>query len=165
MSFNIADIEPVIGADFEKITLLDKKEYPALKEKFNIQELNAGGFCSTDTELQCVEMDLDIKPVPEFPYNWCYDRNSGNPESFTMKLSCKKLLLVFKDSDKASYGVADVFVDGKKVLEADPLKVGWTHCNAVILLNDKKTKTHKVEIRMAVGSENKKFTILGFGIA
>ena len=48
-------------------------------------------------------------------------------------------------------------------MDADPLKVGWTHCNAVILFNEKESKSHLIEIKMADGNENKKFTILGFG--
>ena len=55
-------------------------------------------------------------------------------------------------------------MDGKKVMEPDPLKVGWTHCNAVIVFNEKAAKSHVIEIRMMKGMEDKKFTILGFGV-
>ena len=57
-----------------------------------------------------------------------------------------------------------IYVDGEKVMDADPLKVGWTHCNAVILFDNEKTANHSIEIKMAKGMENKKFTILGFGV-
>ena len=51
-----------------------------------------------------------------------------------------------------------------KVLGADPLKVGWTHCHAIILQNNTEALEHEVRISMAAGSEQKKFTILGFGV-
>ena len=72
--------------------------------------------------------------------------------------------MVFKDSDRPEYGTAEVIVDGEKLYEADPLKVGWTHCNAAIVFNEKVSKSHVVEIRMKEGHEDKKFTILGFGV-
>ena len=108
-------------------------------------------------------MDSEIVPVPEFPNNWSHVEGLGN-KPFKMSLSCSKLLLVFKDSGLPDAGVAEVLVDGKKVLDADPLATGWTHCNPVIILNDNKEGRHEVEIRMAEGSEEKKFTILGFGL-
>jgi hypothetical protein len=40
----------------------------------------------------------------------------------------------------------------------------WTHCNAVILLNEAETREHLIEITMASGDEDKQFTILGFGV-
>ncbi|MCI7792311.1 MAG: SGNH/GDSL hydrolase family protein, partial [Lachnospiraceae bacterium] len=58
----------------------------------------------------------------------------------------------------------DVYVDGKKVLMADPHINGWVHCNPVIILDEETSKLHTVRIQMSQGDEDKKFTILGFGI-
>ena len=80
-----------------------------------------------------------------------------------MKLTCKALLLVSKDSGSAEFGKADIYVDGEKVLEFDPRQVGWTHCHASILFTEEETKEHTIEIKMASGDEDKLFTILGFG--
>ena len=156
--------EPAIGADFEKVVLLDRKEMPRLKSRFGIELVSEGSFADTDKDLQHVEMDSEIKPVPEFPYNWCHEENSANNDPFVMKITCSKLLLVHKDSGLPNAGVGVVYVDGKKVLEADPLKNGWTHCNAVIIHNGKRTKEHEIRIELAPGMEKKKFTILGFGV-
>lgn len=158
---SLAEIKPVIGADFEKIELLDKKELDALKDKFDIAEVVEGSFDQKDEDLQAVEMDKDIEMTPEFPHNWCHEKGD---EPFKMKLTCKKLLLIFKDSAAASHGTAEVYVDGKKVLDADPHVNGWTHCNAVILVNETESRKREVLIKMKDGSENKKFTILGFGV-
>jgi lysophospholipase L1-like esterase len=163
-------IVPVIGGDFEKVELVDRNELDRVKKKYHINSLKEGCFDQIDKDLQMVEMDKEIEPVPEFPYNWSHQPKSDNSEAtgsnsgFKMNLTCSKLLLLFKDSGNPAYGTAEVFVDGKKIMDADPLKVGWTHCNAVILFNEKETAGHVVEIKMAEGMENKKFTILGFGV-
>lgn len=162
---DLSGITPAIGADFEDVVLLDKKELGRLSGVFGIKELKEGAFAGTDEDLQCVELDKEIEMTPEFPYNWCRPENSESAEPFKMTLTCKKLLLIFKDSAAASHGTAEVFVDGKKVLDADPHINGWTHCNAVILLNEKESAEREVVIKMKEGHEDKKFTILGFGVA
>ena len=162
-SIDLEKIAPAIGKDFEKVELIDKKELDALKDKYEITNLEEGSFNREDTDLQRVEMDSEIKPVPEFPYNWSHEEDSGE-EPFKISLSCSKLLLVFKDSGLPNHGTAEVYVDGKKVRDANPLEVGWTHCNPVIIFNEQECKHHDIEIRMAKGMENKKFTILGFGV-
>ena len=159
---DLSEIAPILGKDFEKVRLIDRKEIPVLKEEFAITEVCEGSFSNTDSDLQKVEMDSEIVPVPEFPYNWHHVSGADN-KPFIMKLDCKKLLLVFLDSGSPEYGKASVRVDGKEVMVADPLQVGWTHCNPVIILNEETTGTHEVEIRMTEGDENRKFTILGFG--
>ena len=126
--------------------------------------VDEGSFDSIDKQLQMVEMDSEITPVPEFPFNWAHDENSKGKRSFSIQLTCSKLLLLFKDSDRPEYGTAEVLVDGQKMYEADPLKVGWTHCNAAIVFNDKSSKSHVIVVRMKEGFEDKKFTILGFGV-
>ena len=80
-----------------------------------------------------------------------------------MKLTCKSLVLVFKDSGEADAGKAQVFVDGALRLTANPLINGWTHCNPVILFQEEEARDHVIEIKPAPGEEQKKFTILGFG--
>ena len=176
---DLKKIAPVIGADFEDIELLDRKELHRLKDKYKIVEIAEGSFDRKDTDLQAVEMDKEIEMTPEFPHNWCHPwgegargkdsfagaAKSGSAVPFRMTLTCKKLLLTFKDSAFESHGTAEIFVDGKPVREADPHVNGWTHCNAVVLLNEEKSARREIEIRMKEGCENKKFTILGFGVA
>jgi hypothetical protein len=163
--YDIGAVVPAIGADFENIELLDRKELPALKEKYSIAEVIEGSFDRKDEDLQAVEMDKEIEMIPEFPHNWCHPEDGEKGEPFKMKLTCKKLLLIFKDSAYASHGTAKVFVDGKLIREADPHINGWTHCNAVVILNEEESCEREVVITMKEGHENKKFTILGFGVA
>ncbi|MCR5343639.1 MAG: SGNH/GDSL hydrolase family protein [Butyrivibrio sp.] len=149
--------EPAIGADFEKVYLVDRKDISSA-------EVSEGAFAGTDKVLQMVEMDSEVVPVAEFPNNWYYDGNSDDPEPFRMKISCQKLLIINKDSGEPDFGTAEVFVDGRKVLDVDPHVNGWTHCNPLISLNGAEVGLHEVEVRMAKGDERKKFTILGFGV-
>lgn len=148
----------VYGKEFEKVKLFDRAT--ACKA---VQNVYAGDFSNTDSELQCVEMDDVLQPKPQFKDNWHYD-GTGENRPFQMRVRCKSLLIVQKDSGDIQAGKTDCCVDGKKVKTIDPLEVGWTHCRAVILFEEKETGLHEIEIRMAEGEEHKKSTILGFGI-
>lgn len=83
-------------------------------------------------------MNEDLTGTPQFPHNWMYDgkqvKQSGD---FTLEITCKALLLIFKDSGELDAGRADIFVDGAKKLTADPHINGWVHCNPVIVLQEK----------------------------
>lgn len=149
--------EPVIGADFERVKLLDRKDMP------DGVTVRCGSFDSTDRELQAVEMDKELACTPEFPYNWMHGEAEPETDPFTLEIVCRALLLIFKDSGEVKAGRADVFVDGEKRLTADPLVNGWIHCNPVILIQEEEAKKHVIRIQMAAGDEKKEFTILGFG--
>ncbi len=147
--------EPVFGTDFTHVRLLDKHT-----NADKILWLEQGSFCHTDKELQAVEQDDNYVPTPEFPYNWQHVQGA---EPFRMKIKCKGLLLVSKDSGNINSAKVKVCVDGKEVLTADPREVGWTHCNAQILFTEEESKEHLVELSVVPGDEDKLFTILGFG--
>lgn len=152
--------DPYMSGRFEKVELLDKKDDPlSVKAK-----IDAGSFTGTDTEVQRVEMDSEIVPVPQFPNNWHFDGTVAFDKPFVMECECTRILAVIKDSGEASYGKAVISVDGAEVKVYDPLEIGWPHCNPVIICEGDERKLHRVEISMAPGSENKKFTILGFGV-
>lgn len=157
-AFDNESIAPHYGNSFEKVELFDRQNLPTMDIVWNF---DMGGFNRIDDELQCVEMDMDIETTPEFPYNWKYDR-SGRPMEFDIR--CRSLIMINKDSASADAGKAEVFVDGEKVLTADPRKNGWTHCNPLICFSDRGQALCHVEVRMAEGDENKDFTILGFGV-
>lgn len=153
-------ITPPIGGAFEKVQLLDRRHHTELAA------VDCGSFSHVDTELQAVEMDLDLAGTPEFADNWMC-RGTETAEGcrpFSMDITCESLLLVYKDSAANQVGCAEVWVDGEKVLYADPHINGWTHCNAQICFRERERKSRHVEVRMAPGMEDKRFTILGFGV-
>ena len=147
----------VIGADFERIFLLDKKN------RYVGAKIRTGSFTSTDIELQSVEMDGSLTQTPEFPYNWMYDGSRPQMPGFEMEITCKSLFLIFKDSGEMDVGKADVFVNDVYCMTADPHKNNWLHCNAVLLFWETESRSHKVRITVTEEDRNKKFTILGFG--
>lgn len=153
-------IEPPIGGAFEKVRLLDRSH------PFDGAQIDCGSFDRVDAELQAVEMDLNLKGTPEFADNWVHRgaEASGEFRPFTLDITCESLLLVSKDSAANQVGCAEVWVDGEKVLYADPHVNGWTHCNAQICFKGRERKRRHVEVRMAPGQEDKDFTILGFGV-
>lgn len=148
--------EPVYGTYFEDVQLVDK-----IWKADMLKELHIGSFTQEDKDLHYVEMDDQIQPVPELPNNW---QHVSGTEPFSVKIFCKGLLLISKDSGSVEYGKAKVFVDGKEVLTVDPRAVGWTHCTPQIILQEDKPADHLVEIKMIDGDEDKKLTILGFGV-
>ncbi len=153
---NWREKEPVFGTYFENVQLVDKSWKSNL-----LRDLNPGSFTEVDTELQYVEMDDQIKPVPEFPNNW---QHVSGTEPFTVKITCKGLLIVSKDSGSVDSGKAKVLVDGREVLTLDPRAVGWTHCTPQIILQEEKAAEHLIEVKMLPEDADKKLTILGFGV-
>ena len=143
----------IYGYDDEQVKLLERT--------INLVDarMQSGSFTEIETELHCVEQDMSLKPTPQFPNNWM---NSGK-DPFHMDIICSTLFIVYKDSASNEVGCAQVYVDGKMILEIDPHKIGWTHCNALICFRNYEKRNHHVEIRMKPGDENKRFTILGFG--
>ncbi|WP_018752436.1 SGNH/GDSL hydrolase family protein [Paenibacillus sanguinis] len=147
---------PIIGDDFVHLKLLDRHQAE------RVAEVEPGGFTGLDTDLQMVEMDAHSYRSAQFPDNWMYEPHRGRPE-FCLKLSGKRLILIFKDSGSAEFGCAELWVDGQYLKRLDPHENGWTHCNPVLLYNEQETREHTVIIRMVKGEEHKRFTVLGFG--
>ena len=150
-------MKPAIGKSFEHVRLLDKKDV------YDEAKIDAGGFCATDDQLQSVEMDDRLELTPEFPYNWMYDVTMPENAAFTIRIHCKALVLIFKDSGEVDVGKAYVDVDGERRMTADPHINNWQHCNAMIVFNEDESADHTVRIEVAEEDRDKKFTILGFG--
>ncbi len=142
------------GADYENLCLLDRKQQP------RDAVIHPGSFIGTDTDLQCVPLDGEMRNTPMFPYNWT--KEPGD-EPFVLELECRRLTLEFKDSGAENFGKAMVTIDGEKSRILDPREAGWTHCHTTVLFNKNECARHRVEIRMCPEDKDKQFTILGFG--
>ena len=93
-----------------------------------------------DRELQSVEMDAELTPVPQFPYNWMYDGTNSDKNYFEMTITCRSLLLVFKDSGEIYTGKAEISVDGGYCMTADPHINNWLPCNAAFFSRRKRVR-------------------------
>lgn len=151
------DKEPVYGIQFKDLVCFDRRnaqEYATVSQK---------GYDAKDTDIQYVERDMDLTGTPEFEDNWMNDGSVSGAE-FTLKLSCRNLVAVIKDSGSSKFGTADIYVDGEIVKSINPLDNGWAHCNPQILIDEKESAEHEVVFRMKPGDEGKQYTILGFGV-
>ena len=155
-TLDLQSVPAVIGDAFEQVWLYDRNS-----ETDTVKIVSTGDFTETDEELQGVEMDRNLTQTREFPYNWKHVKGT---EPFVMEVCCTSLVMVNKDSGAPDAGCAEVFVDGEKVLFADPRVNGWTHCNPLICFQGRERRTWRVEVRMQPGDEDREFTILGFGV-
>lgn len=147
-------VPPYYGADYEDLKLLDRAQScPGAA-------VAPGSFAGTDTDLQAVPLDDDEYNTPMFPHNWM---KAAGDAPFVLELTCRRLVLEFKDSGSPDFGKAIVTIDGEKHRILDPTEAGWTHCHTTVLFNRQESAPHRVEIRMAPEDKNKTFTILGFG--
>ena len=150
-------VEPVKGAEFEDVILVDASNV----EQYG--KVTHRGFDHKDTEIQYVERNLSSEPSPVLENGWAKACDTKDAE-FVLEIKARNIVLVSKDSGTPRFGKADIYVDDKLVLTADPLVNGWNHCNPQIILNEKETANHVVKIVMHPGEEEKAFTILGFGV-
>lgn len=123
-------------------------------------EIEAGGFCEVDDKLGGFRYDSTRKT---FPDNWMHTAESGS-DSFKMKIECQSILLIYKSSNSASFGKAEIYVDDKLAATIDGYNAGgWNNPMVAQICRGKSVKEHTIEIRMAEGNEDKCFSILGFG--
>ena len=128
---------------------------------WSMSELDFGDFTEKDEETQFAEKDFDLFGSKQFPDNRQHVKGS---KPFTLKADCKLLMVVTKDSAAPDAGCVDIFVDDELIKTVNPREIGWTHCNAMIVFNNDTKGEHVVKFSMHPGDEDKKFTILGFGI-
>ncbi|MBK5261196.1 MAG: SGNH/GDSL hydrolase family protein [Peptostreptococcaceae bacterium] len=148
------EISPAIGREYIHMHYVDR----AVSDK-NVL-INIGGFSQVDRDLQAVERDKGSKLIPQFINNWMYDKNSEGGD-YNIDLNCHALFLIMKDSGNQDFGKVPIFVDGKYFKIIDPLLVGWTHCNAILVIPYKRILTHHV-VSLHMVDTSKCFTILGW---
>ncbi len=153
---DINKIVPPIGGEFESVLFVDREIDPVGVK------VDCGGFVKRDNETQAVERNMNLTLTHEFKNNWMYDGSDRRP--FVLDVECRSLMIVYMDSASPSVGNAEVYDNGELKIKIDPHIVGWTHANALIVFESDTKSLHHVEVRLDEGSEDKKFTILGFGV-
>ncbi|MCR8657500.1 SGNH/GDSL hydrolase family protein [Paenibacillus endoradicis] len=142
------DSEPVkpattfYGKAFENMKMLDAE---------NTQVVSMGSFIE----------DLTIK---QFPQGWTHRRDAGN-DSFILDLTSSSLFIVTKESSEILTGTIEIIIDGELEHVIDGYKsTGWNNPVTKFMFMKENSERHRVEIRMAEGSEDKEFSILAFGV-
>ena len=99
-----------------------------------------------------------------FPDGWVKSADAKENTSFTFEIDCRSLFLVYKEANNATFGTAEVYVDGEKMMTITSNKAeGWYNPVPVRIFRDSECKTRKVEIRMQEGDEDKLFYLLAIG--
>jgi len=145
---------PKLGDAFDKVTMVDAASVP---EGVTVQ---AGGFRTTDKGVFSVRYEDGGNT---FPNNWKHAAEDGN-DPFTMKVTCRSLLLVYKKSSSQAFGKVEILVDGEVVKTVDGHDAGgWNNPYTLVLLNEDEAAEHTLTVRMADGAKDKEFTILAIG--
>ena len=146
-------VSPVFGTDFAGLrTVYGEGEYPGIT-------LERGGFAHDD------EGSYKNLPVGRVcGVNFCHKEQDGNAP-LTLTCSFRKLLIAWRAVNDAKYGEAEILVDGqlKRTLKGQP--GNWGQSEVILVWDAQEAAEHTVEIRMATGSEDKRFTITAIGYA
>lgn len=145
--------ESIKSPDFMDMHLLTSKGEEGV-------EISAGGFAETDTQVHGFGRRGGKSA---FPDNWMHTAESSG-EAFRVKLKCKNIILNYKTSASEDFGRVCVYVDGDLAAEIDGYTQGaWNNSIQELVLDDKESGYHVLEICMAEGDEDKNFTLLAVG--
>lgn len=162
---NITDvdsIEALTSSSFEGIKMIDATT--TVDSDPAISAINAGGFSSKDEAVPTFQYLYNGKAGEKwFPDNWMYNGNdAGVP--LTIEVNCRTFMLLYKETSETAYGSADLYVDGvKKSTLSCFNNSGWNNGKVCIALQGEESAKHKIELKMADGDENKKFTLYAIG--
>lgn len=100
-----------------------------------------------------------------FANGWVKSAEATENESFVFEIDCRSLFLVYKEANNATYGTAEIYVDGEKVYTiSSNKKDGWYNPVPVRVYRGTERKNIKVEVRMQEGDEDKLFYLLAIGV-
>lgn len=100
-----------------------------------------------------------------YAHGWKHMQTAPNNDPLTLELNAAYLTLAFKQEKNTACGTAEVLVDGV-VAATLPGYADNAWGNVVTqLIPMGESGTHRIEIRMAEGSENKRFSLLDIGFA
>lgn len=100
-----------------------------------------------------------------FTYNKGWKRSGGAENApMVMELEFSKLTIAYKQVNSKTNGAADVYIDGEKVKSLKGYSEnGWGNVVTEIVYPLQEAESHRVEIKMAEGDEDKEITVLGIG--
>ena len=93
--------------------------------------------------------------------NFCHGTTSGT-EPMKVTGVFRKCLIAWKAASEATYGTAEILVDGKTRMTLKGGNGKWGQSEVVLVLDDKEAAEHTVEIR--VTEEGKRFTITAISV-
>lgn len=162
---NIKDVDAmdvVKTAAYQGIKMIDAKTVVA--DDAALKSIEAGGFTETDSATGSFQYEYNgAKGAAWFPDNWMHDDDGGS-EALKITANCKTLMFVYKLSNSSSYGSADLYIDGvKKETLSCYDQSGWNNGKVYVAMTEDVAAEHVIELKMADGDEEKKFTLLAIG--
>ncbi|MCH5272796.1 MAG: SGNH/GDSL hydrolase family protein [Lachnospiraceae bacterium] len=145
------DVPAAYRTDYIGLKTIFKDSY---EDKIN---LSVGSF-DADDEKSYRNIPIGIV----YAKNFYHTGENGN-ESLTFEVSCKNFLLAYRSVTDASYGKIDVCVDGRKVKTINGNTGSWGQSVTDLIFAEDTAAKHKIEIKMAEGDEDKKFTVTCMG--
>ena len=147
-------VSPAYGTDFTGL-----KTIFADGDNSGIQ-LDRGGFAHDDLR------SYANRPVGRVcGPNFChYETDAAQPLRFTAVF--RNLLIAWRawnSVNESNYGPAVILVDGQVVCTLTGAPDKWGQSEVVLAFNARESLEHTVEIRMAEGAENKRFTVTCIG--
>lgn len=110
--------------------------------------------------------DNDPKAYANHPIGKVYEQNfhhiSGT-ESLSFNVKCKNLLLAYRSVNDETFGEIGIYVDDVKVKTINGNTGSWGQSVTELIFDNPISAEHKIEIKMAEGNEDKKFTITCMG--
>lgn len=162
---SVADIEPKEkdgGKYVGMKTLVSSTDLSKLGD--TVESLDEGGFSektdSSQSTLQYIKNGQE--KMQWFPDVWARTSSTGS-DSFKMTISCRSLIIAYKQASGSSFGKAECYIDGVKVGDLGASTGGWNNASLFRALKDDEVKKHEVEIKMKDGDEKKPFTIFAIG--
>ena len=119
---------------------MEKSDFSGMKmisgDDENVK-ITAGAFSGVDANCQTIKKTNESN----FPQNW-YKASDANGDNFKMDITCKNLILTYKVQGnwlQEKFGVAEVYVDGKKIEDANGgwnggKEGGWNNCEPRLIM-------------------------------
>lgn len=130
---------PLFGNDYEDMIFMDSKNLPVK----SMGSFKAGGT------------------LPQFPDGFVYQKGTGN-EPLTFDISASRVFIVYREAKSADWGTAEILSDGEHYTTVNAnTEGGWNNPTQSLIFKNMIVKDREVGIKMAEGSEDKNFEILG----
>ncbi|MBD3917608.1 SGNH/GDSL hydrolase family protein [Paenibacillus sp. PR3] len=143
------EVPPAYGTQYVGLKSIFKDSYDK-----SIQ-LSLGSFSEDDPNV-----------YRNFPIGKLYEHNfhhvSGT-KSLKFTIDSKNLLLAYRAVNDADFGEIDIYVDGEKTKTINGNTGSWGQSVVDLIFSEDVAEQHTIEIKMAEGSEDKKFTITCMG--
>ena len=144
------DVQPVYGTDFAGLKTIYGDACP---EGYTVER---GGFASVDTN-----------SYRNGPVGWVCGKNffhdAADPmEPLKVTGVFRKCLIAWKAANDASFGTAEVLIDGERTATLRGGKDKWGQSEVILALDESEAKEHTLEIR--VTEPGKRFTVTAVGL-